>query len=275
VSPPPRHRRLHLSPAHHLAGHRDHPGLAAARARHRHPFSLSPLRLHLGIPEFQLLLGNRLPLGIGVSVLPALDLRVSTTPSVLGGPSSAGTRGVSLSSPASPNPPFRLDWATDLGGSRSLNRRPDGATFSADVAVSLVYEFDAVSFGQCRRDSSGQELCFADFLHEPSGTMTIALAGDDGLVSSWAASAGIEIFNLHVWRDRQNLDRLEIGLPVGLAYQVDPTGASVSAQAGVAAEYHFTQSVSVVVTGNVTFTPDAQGVNVGAGGTATLLIHGS
>jgi hypothetical protein len=79
-----------------------------------------------------------------------------------------------------------------------------------------------------------------------------------------------------VLRDQRNQDRLELGLPVGLSYQVDPTGAtSLSAQAGVAAEYHVTDSVSVVVTGNVTFTPDAQGVNVGAGGTATLLIHGN
>lgn len=266
MSPPPHHRRLHLSPTRHLAGHRDHPGLAAASARHRYPFSLSPLRLHVGFPEFQLLGGNRLR--------PGVDLRVRPTPSVLGGPSSAGTHGVSLTSPASPNSPFRLDVATDLGFSGSLNR-PGGGAFSADVAVSLVYEFDAVHFGRCRSDSSGQEFCFADFLHEPSGTVTVTLAGDDGRVSAWAASAGIEIFDFHVLRDQRNLDVLELGVPVAFAYQVDPaSGASGSVQAGLSAEYHFTQSVSVVVTGNVTFTPDAQGVNIGAGGTAALLIHG-
>jgi hypothetical protein len=221
------------------------------------------------------MLGNPLPVGIGVSVLPRLDLGVRSTPSVLGGPTSPGPRGVSLSSPASPSSPFRLDWQTDVGVGGSLNR-PGGATFSADVAVSLVYEFDAVSFGQCQRDSSGQEYCFADFLHEPTGTVTIGLAGDAGLVSTWAASAGIEILNLHVLRDQRNQDRLEIGLPVGLSYQADGMGgASMSGQAGVAAEYHFTQSISVVLTGIVTFTPDAQGINVGAGGTATLLIHGT
>jgi hypothetical protein len=236
---------------------------------------LSPLQLRLGFPEFQLLLGSRVPLGVGVSVLPRPDLRLGSTPSLLAGPSSAGPGGASLSSPASPNLPLRLDWQTDLGVAGPLNR-PGGAAFSADVAVSLVYEFDALSFGQCRRDSSGHELCFADFLHEPTGTVTVGLAGDDGRVSTWAASAGITVLDLHVLRDQRNLDRLELGLPVSFAYQSDSAGgASVSAQAGIGAEYHFTPSVSVVVTGNVTFTPDAQGIAVGAGGTATLLIHGS
>ena len=65
-------------------------------------------------------------------------------------------------------------------------------------------------------------------------------------------------------------------LVTGLALANDPTGAStVSAQAGLSAEVHVTHSVSVVVSGNVTFTPDDHGVNVGAGGTASILVHGN
>jgi hypothetical protein len=205
-----------------------------------------------------------------VFVVPEVDLRIRPSFDL----GDRGARGPSLGSSASPNLPLRLDWATDLGVGGSLNR-PGGAVLSADVAVSLVYEFDAVSWGQCRTDAGGQEYCLADFLHEPSGTVTISTAEPDGRVSSWAATAGITVLNLHLLRDPRNQDRLELGLPVGFSFQTDPTGAtSVNAQVGVSAEYHVTQSVSVVVSGNVTFTPDARGVNVGAGGTATLLIHG-
>jgi hypothetical protein len=269
-SAPPRRRRRTLSPSRHLPGHSDHPGLLAARSRYRHHFGLAPLHLHLGLPEFQLMVGDRLPPGLRVSLLPR-TVPGSAAPAF----SVPSSRGVSLAPPSTPGSPFRVDVSRDVNVGGSLNR-PGGAAPSADVAVSLVYELDAVSFGQCRTDEGGQEYCLVDFLHEPTGTVTVNLTGMEGQALMWAATAGITVFDWHVLRDQRNQDRLELGLPVGFSYQVDPTGAStVSAQAGLSAEVHVTHSVSVVVSGNVTFTPDDHGVNVGAGGTASILIHGN
>jgi hypothetical protein len=267
---PPHRRRPTLSPSRHLPGFSDHPGLLAARSRHRRHFGLAPLQLHLGLPEFQLMVGDRLSPGLRVSLLPRTGLgSVAPAFSV---PSSSS---VSPAPPSSPGSPFRVDTSRDVNVGGSLNR-PGGAAPSADVSVSLVYELDAVSFGQCRTDESGQEFCLVDFLHEPTGTVTVNLAGMDGRALMWAATAGITVFNWHVLRDQLNQDRIELGLPVGFSYQVDPTGAAtVSAQAGLSAEVHVTHSVSVVVNGNVTFTPDPQGVNVGAGGTVSILVHGN